>query len=66
MKRFLPYLAGTGVALAWGLSFLFTKGALDYLAPFHLLGLRFAAALAAMSLLRLTGIIKIKITIADC
>jgi drug/metabolite transporter (DMT)-like permease len=53
------------VALAWGLSFLFTKGALDYLEPFHLLGLRFAAALLAMSALRLAGIIKIKMTTGD-
>jgi drug/metabolite transporter (DMT)-like permease len=65
MKRYLPYLAGLGVALAWGLSFLFTKGALDYLEPFHLLGLRFAAALGAMSALRLAGIIKIKMSASD-
>jgi drug/metabolite transporter (DMT)-like permease len=65
MKRYLPYLAGLGVALAWGLSFLFTKGALDYLEPFHLLGLRFAAALGAMSALRLANIIKIKMTTGD-
>ena len=65
MKRYLPYLAGLGVAMAWGLSFLFTKGALDYLEPFHLLGLRFAAAIGAMSALRLAGIIKIKMTASD-
>ncbi len=65
MKRYLPYLAGLGVALAWGLSFLFTKGALDYLEPFHLLGLRFAAALGAMGLLRLVGVISINLTAAD-
>jgi len=65
MRRYLPYLAGLGVAMAWGLSFLFTKGALDYLEPFHLLGLRFAAALGAMSALRLAGIIKIKMTAGD-
>lgn len=65
MKRLLPYLAGTGVALAWGLSFLFTKSALDHLEPFHLLGLRFAAALAAMSLLRITRIINLKISVSD-
>jgi len=65
VNRYLPYLAGLGVAMAWGLSFLFTKGALDYLEPFHLLGLRFAAALGAMSALRLAGIIKIKMTAGD-
>ncbi len=65
MKRYLPYLAGLGVAMAWGLSFLFTKGALDYLEPYHLLGLRFAAALGAMSILRLANVIKIKMTTSD-
>lgn len=65
MKRYLPYLAGLGVAMAWGLSFLFTKGALDYLEPFHLLGLRFAAALGAMSLLRLVKLININLTTND-
>ncbi len=65
MNRYLPYLAGLGVAMAWGLSFLFTKGALDYLEPFHLLGLRFAAALVAMSALRLASVIKIKMITND-
>ncbi len=65
MIRYLPYLAGIGVALTWGFSFMFTRGALDYLAPFHLLGLRFAAAVAAMSLLRILGIINIKVVPRD-
>ncbi len=65
MSRYLPYLAGTGVAVTWGLSFMFTKDALDSLSPFHLLGLRFAAAVAAMALLRAIGVIKINVTSAD-
>ncbi len=65
MIKYLPYLAGIGVALTWGFSFMFTRGALDYLDPFHLLGLRFAAAVATMALLRMLGIIKIKVVPRD-
>ncbi len=65
MLQYLPYLAGVGVALTWGMSFMFTSGALDTLAPFHLLGLRFAAALSAMAFLRIIGIIRIKVTPKD-
>ncbi len=65
MNRYLPYLAGSGVALTWGLSFMFTRGALESLSPFHLLGLRFAAALGAMALLRVLRIIKINLKPAD-
>jgi len=65
MVRYLPYLAGVGVALTWGFSFMFTRGALDYLTPFHLLGLRFAAAVLAMALLRMLGIIRIIVTPKD-
>ena len=65
MKKILPYLAGTGIALTWGLSFIFTKGALDTLLPFHLLGLRFAAAAITLALLKLIGLIKINLKISD-
>jgi drug/metabolite transporter (DMT)-like permease len=65
MKRYFPYLAGLGIALAWGLSFLFTKGVLDYISPFHLLGLRFAAAFMAMFILRALNLIRISLTISD-
>lgn len=65
MNRYLPYLAGSGVALTWGLSFMFTRGALETLSPFHLLGLRFAAAALAMALLRAVKLIKINISLAD-
>lgn len=65
MNRFLPYLAGIGVALSWGFSFMFTRGVLDYLPPDHLLGLRFLTAVTAMGMLRLVGIIRINITVSD-
>ncbi len=65
LMQYLPYLAGIGVALTWGFSFMFTKGALDYLSPFHLLGMRFATAVLAMALLRVCGLINIKVTPAD-
>jgi len=65
LQSYLPYLAGIGVALTWGFSFMFTRGALDYLAPFHLLGLRFATAAATMGLLRITGVINIKVRLSD-
>ncbi|MTI95371.1 MAG: DMT family transporter [Firmicutes bacterium] len=59
MKQYAPYLAGIGFASIFGLSFMFTRGALEHLAPFHLLGLRFAMAITFFTLLRLTGLIKI-------
>ncbi|MBW6463038.1 MAG: DMT family transporter [Firmicutes bacterium] len=65
INRYLPYLAGSGVALTWGLSFMFTRGALDSITPFHLLGLRFAAAALAMALLRASGIIKFNLKLSD-
>lgn len=65
MNRYSPYLAGVGFATIFGFSFLFTRGALDYIAPFHLLGLRFAAAVAAFSLLRLAGAARFRIEWAD-
>ncbi len=65
LETILPYLAGTGVAFTWGFSFMFTRGALDYLEPFHLLGLRFGAAVIAMSLLRTTGLVKINLKPTD-
>lgn len=65
MNKYLPYLAGIGVALTWGLSFMFTRGALDYLDPYHLLGLRFAAAVGAMAILRITRIIRLRVSFAD-
>jgi drug/metabolite transporter (DMT)-like permease len=59
MARPADYLAGIGYASIFGLSFVATKGALEVLAPFELLFLRFAlatlllAALAGFRLIRL-------------
>ncbi|MCC5909973.1 MAG: DMT family transporter [Clostridiaceae bacterium] len=53
-------LAGVATAIIFGFSFLFTKEALDFLSPFHLLGLRFGFALLAMTVLKLLGLIKIE------
>lgn len=61
MARFLPYLTGSGVALTWGLSFMFTRGALEDLAPLHLLALRFAVAALALAFLRASGLVKISL-----
>ncbi|MFZ5642325.1 MAG: DMT family transporter [Bacillota bacterium] len=49
------------VAVVWGLSFLFTKGLLDYLSPFQLLGLRFALAALSLTLLVSLRLVRINI-----
>ena len=51
MDKWKVYLAGTGWATIFGLSFLMTKGALDAFRPFELLFLRFALATAALGAL---------------
>ncbi len=61
MEKYAPYLAGIGFASIFGFSFLFTREALDHIAPFHLLGLRFATAVAAMALLRLLGLVRFSV-----
>ena len=65
LNRYLPYLAGIGVALAWGFSFMFTSDTLDHIAPFHLLGLRYGTAVAAMAVLRAARIISFNVRLAD-
>lgn len=52
-------LAGLAVSIIFGLSFLFIKEGLDVLAPFHLLGLRFALAAIILTLLWFVGVIQI-------
>jgi len=59
-EKYLPYLAGTGMALIFGFSFLFTKGALDEVAPFHLLGFRFGMAAIVLLILKITKVIKVE------
>ncbi len=58
-ESYLPYLAGFCVALIFGLSFLFTKQALDGLPTLLLLSCRFLLAAFVLTVLWLTGIIKL-------
>ncbi|NLC51909.1 MAG: EamA family transporter, partial [Firmicutes bacterium] len=60
IKKLYPFLSGLGASIIFGFSFLFTKEALDSLAPYHLLGLRFLFALLLLTVLLITGIIKLK------
>jgi drug/metabolite transporter (DMT)-like permease len=62
MQKYKPYLAGLGYASIFGFSFIFTRGALDHVAPYHLLGLRFAAAFLFLNLLKLLGLVRVKVT----
>ncbi len=58
MSSAANYFAGVGYAVIFGFSFLFTKSALDNLAPFELLFFRFALASAAMGIALATGLVK--------
>ena len=57
----LPILAGIGMAVIWGFSFLFTKETLDYTFPLQLLGFRFGAAALLLTVLKLAGVIRINL-----
>ncbi len=59
MHSYLPYFASLTVAVIFGFSFIFTKEALNYLAPFQLLGFRFAVAALVLTLLQLTRVIRL-------
>lgn len=63
--NYKPYLAGIGFAAIFGFSFMFTRGALEHIAPFHLVGLRFALAAATLGLLRLVGLARFRLEPAD-
>jgi drug/metabolite transporter (DMT)-like permease len=65
MQRFLPYLAGLGFATIFGFSFMFTRGALEHISPFHLLGLRFALAALILFSLSLLGLIRFRVGLND-
>lgn len=58
-KKYLPILTGLIYASIFGLSFIFTKIALDRMSLMELLASRFLIAATSMTLLKLTGIIKI-------
>ena len=55
----LPILSGILTSSIFGLSFLFSKKALNIVEPFTLLSFRFLIAFLIMSILKLLGIIKI-------
>lgn len=57
--KYLPYLAGIGIAVIFGLSFMFTKDALNLYKPLELLSYRFALAALILSLLVILGIAKV-------
>jgi drug/metabolite transporter (DMT)-like permease len=59
MEHFLPYAAGLGVSLIFGLSFLFTKTALDTFMPMELIAYRFAIAALVITMLVATRAIRI-------
>ncbi len=63
--NYKPYLAGFGFATIFGFSFMFTRGALEHIAPFHLLGLRFAVAAVTLTLLQLVGLVRIRVNLTD-
>ena len=55
----LPIIAGIATAIIWGFSFIFTKDALNYTFPNQIIGLRFASAVIALTILKALGVIKI-------
>lgn len=59
IEHFLPYAAGLGVSIIFGLSFLFTKTALDTFMPMELIAYRFAIAALVITLLVATRAIRI-------
>ncbi|HSL93079.1 MAG TPA: DMT family transporter, partial [Bacillota bacterium] len=58
-SRVAPYLAGLGFASIFGLSFLFTKSALDRIDFLRLLGFRFGLAAIVVSLIAASGLIPV-------
>lgn len=58
-QKFLPYISISCSSLIFGLSFLFSKKALALSSPFELLSFRFLTAFLIMTLLIITGIIKV-------
>ena len=57
--RWLPVISGIIVSVLFGLSFMFTREALDILAPMQLLSFRFALAALCLTVLRLVGVIRV-------
>ncbi|MBV7272943.1 DMT family transporter [Clostridium thailandense] len=58
-KNILPYASATTTSIIFGLSFLFSKKALDIASPFSLLSFRFLTAFTIMSLLIIFKVITV-------
>ncbi|WP_027340006.1 DMT family transporter [Halonatronum saccharophilum] len=58
-KSYFPIVSGLITSIIFGFSFLFTKEALDLLAPFHLLAFRFSFAAGVLTLLKYLKVIKV-------
>lgn len=58
-SRAKPYLAGIGSSAIFGFSFMFTKGALDKLDAWRLIGFRFLLASIVVSLLIVTRLLRV-------
>ncbi|HHW98300.1 MAG TPA: DMT family transporter [Firmicutes bacterium] len=63
LKRAKPYLAGIGSSAIFGFSFMFTKGALDKLDVWRLIGFRFLLASIVISLLMATRLVKVDLAL---
>lgn len=61
LKEYLPYLAGILVSTIFGFSFMFTKNSLEIMSPLQILAYRFTVAAVLLSILKITGIIKINL-----
>jgi drug/metabolite transporter (DMT)-like permease len=60
-SKYLPYFAGIATSIIFGMSFMFTKQALDNFGTFHLLSFRFTLASLVLSTLALFGLIKVNL-----
>lgn len=60
-KNILPILAGIGMATIFGMSFMFSKLALDVSSPIELISFRFLFAFIAMSILVKLKIVKVNL-----
>lgn len=62
-SRAKPYLAGIGSSAIFGFSFMFTKGALDKLDAWRLIGFRFLLASIVISLLIVTRLLRVDLAL---
>lgn len=59
-EKLLAYAAGVGSSIIFGLSFLFTKEALEHTNPIYFLSYRFALAFVTINALRLLKVIRVR------